>query len=88
MSSAAVEIAFIGPQRPPVVTELERRFTCHHIYQADDPLALLDEIGNRIRGAASHRMAGHRPEHIERMPKQEICVINGERHETTDLALC
>ncbi|MGF1476713.1 MAG: 2-hydroxyacid dehydrogenase, partial [Geminicoccaceae bacterium] len=72
----------------PVVTELERRFNCHHIYQADAPLALLEEIGKRIRGAASHGMAGLSAEQIERMPNLEICVINGVGLETTDQALC
>ena len=56
--------------------------------QAADPLAMLREIGPRIRGVASHGMAGMPRAQIDLMPNLEICAINGVGLETTDLATC
>ncbi|HEY1722038.1 MAG TPA: 2-hydroxyacid dehydrogenase [Magnetospirillaceae bacterium] len=88
MQTDNIEIALVGAQRPEVLAELERRFKCHRVYEASDPLALLREVGSRIRGAASHGMAGLPTKQIELMPNLEICAINGVGLETTDLALC
>lgn len=85
-TSSRPEIAFIGPQRPSVVQALESRFTCHHVYAAKDPLAALRDVGPRVRGAASHGMAGLSRAQLDLMPKLEICAINGVGLETTDLA--
>lgn len=85
---SGVEIALVGPQRPAVVEALERTFTVHHTYAAPDPLAALRELGPRIRGAASHGMAGISRAQIEALPKLEICAINGVGLETSDLAAC
>lgn len=83
-----VEIAVIGWQRPEVVEALEKRFVLHHVHDAPDPLALLDAVGPRIRGVASHGMAGLSRAQIERMPNLEIHAICGVGLETTDLAAC
>ncbi len=83
-----VEIALVGAQRPEVIAALERSFTLHPVFGAADPLAALREIGPRIRGAASHGMAGLSAAQIALLPKLEICAINGVGLETTDLALC
>ena len=85
-TSSRPEIALIGAQRPQVIEALERAFTCHHVYAAADPLAALREVGPRVRGAASHGMAGLSRAQMELMPKLEICAINGVGLETTDLA--
>src|SRR3954454_14866650 len=81
-----VEIVLLGAQRPEALAELERRFTVHRTYEAPDPLAALRELGPRVRGAASHGMAGLSRAQIEALPKLEICAINGVGLETTDLA--
>jgi hydroxypyruvate reductase len=81
-----VEIALIGAQRPATIEALERRFVLHHVYAEKDPLAKLRELGPRIRGAAGHGMAGLRKEHMELLPKLEICAINGVGLETSDVA--
>ena len=84
-TSSRPEIALVGPQRPQVVEALERAFICHHVYAAADPLAALREVGPRVRGAASHGMAGLSRAQMDLMPKLEICAINGVGLETTDL---
>jgi lactate dehydrogenase-like 2-hydroxyacid dehydrogenase len=82
-----VELALVGAQLPRTLEALDREFTIHRVYEAPDPLALLREVGQRIRGAASHGMAGLTRAQIELMPNLEICAINGVGLETTDLAL-
>ncbi|WP_222183001.1 2-hydroxyacid dehydrogenase [Geminicoccus harenae] len=83
-----VEIAAVGAQRPEVMEALERHFTVHRVYEAADPLAMLREVGPRVRGVASHGMAGLSRAQIELMPNLEICAINGVGLETTDLPAC
>ena len=82
-----VDIALVGAQQPPVLEALDRQFRIHKVYDAPDPLALLREIGPRIRGAASHGMAGLTRAQMELMPNLEICAINGVGLETTDMAM-
>jgi len=86
-SGDRIEIALVGGQQPPVLEALDRHFKIHRVFEAPDPLAMLREIGPRIRGAASHGMAGLSRAQIELMPNLEICALNGVGLETTDLAL-
>ena len=72
-----VEIALLGALRPPVVEALEQNFTVHRICDEPDPLAAIAKLGQRIRGAASHGMAGLSRAQIDLLPKLEICAING-----------
>jgi lactate dehydrogenase-like 2-hydroxyacid dehydrogenase len=88
MTESRVEIALLGAQRPPVVAALEQNFILHHVYAASDPLAELRIIGPRIRGAASHGMAGISKAQIDLLPHLEICAINGVGLETSDLPAC
>lgn len=85
-SFSGVELALIGAQQPFVLADLERRFIVHKIYAEPDPFATLAKMGDRIRGAVGHGMAGLTRRHIELMPKLEICSLNGVGLETSDLA--
>ena len=86
--SAKPEIALIGVQRPEVLAALSAAFIVHPVCDAPDLLAALREVGPKIRGAASHGMAGLSRIQIEMMPKLEIVAINGVGLETTDLDAC
>ena len=83
-----VEIALLGALRPPVVEALEQNFTVYRICDEPDPLAALAKLGQRIRGAASHGMAGLSRAQIDLLPKLEICAINGVGLETSDVDAC
>jgi hydroxypyruvate reductase len=83
-----VEIALLGDQRPPVLEALNRAFVVHRVIDAPDPLAALRELGPRIRGAASHGMAGISRVQLDALPNLEICAINGVGLETSDVAAC
>jgi len=84
-SFPGVELALIGGQQPFVLEELKRRFAIHPIYAETDPFAALSRIGERIRGAVGHGMAGLTRRHLDLMPKLEICALNGVGLETSDL---
>jgi hydroxypyruvate reductase len=83
---ARPEIALVGAQRPEVLEELQRRFVVHRTFEAPDPLGALRELGPRVRGVASHGMAGLSRAQMDALPNLEICAINGVGLETTDLA--
>ena len=83
-----VEIAVIGAQRPSVLEQLEQSFVCHKVWDAPDKAAALRPVAERIRGAASHGMAGITREVIDALPNLEIVALNGVGLETTDLARC
>ena len=83
-----IEIALIGWQNPQVVDALSKRFVVHQVHAEPDPLAALERLGPRIRGAAGHGMAGLSKAHIDRMPNLEVFAISGVGLETTDLATC
>lgn len=83
-----IEIALIGHQSPEVIEALSKRFVVHPVFAEPDPLAALERLGPRIRGAAGHGMAGLSRAHMERMPNLEVFAISGVGLETTDLVTC
>lgn len=88
MESKRIDIAVLAPLRPPVMAALSERFTVHRVLDSPDPLAALRAIGERIRGVATHGMAGLSRDQIAALPKLEICAIHGVGLETTDLETC
>ena len=82
----AVEIAVIGMQRPFVLEALESEYQVHNVLDAQDKVAALRPVAERIRGVATNAMTGLSAAIIEALPKLEICAIMGVGLETTDLA--
>lgn len=79
------EIVTLGALPPSLTAELQRRYVVHPIHAAADPLAELAAVGARCRAAVGHGMAGLTRAHLERLPKLEICALNGVGLETSDL---
>jgi len=86
MNLDQIEIALIGAQQPAVLEEMQRRYIVHAVFSEPDPFDALAKVGARCRAACGHGMAGLTRQHIELMPKLEICTINGVGLETSDLA--
>jgi hydroxypyruvate reductase len=82
----SVDIAVIGAQQPFVLEGLERDFTVHRVWDADDKVAALAPAAARVRGVVTHAMAGLSKDLIQALPNLEICAIMGVGLETTDLA--
>jgi lactate dehydrogenase-like 2-hydroxyacid dehydrogenase len=81
-----VEIAVIGAQRPFVLEALKSEFEVHDLIDAQDKVAALKPIADRIRGVATNAMTGLSAEVIAALPKVEVCTIMGVGLETTNLA--
>jgi hydroxypyruvate reductase len=82
----SVEIAVIGMQRPFVLEALNNEYQVHNVLSAQDKVAALRPVAERIRGVATNAMTGLPAAMIEALPKLEICAIMGVGLETTDLA--
>ena len=67
---------------------LDESFTCHRLYDASDPDALLAEVGPRIRGAATTGAVGLKGDVIARLPKLEAIASYGVGVDAIDLGAC
>jgi hydroxypyruvate reductase 2 len=61
-----------GRLMPHVMEELERRYTLHKLYEADDRDALLGRVGERVRGLATSAFFGAPASLIDACPNLEI----------------
>jgi lactate dehydrogenase-like 2-hydroxyacid dehydrogenase len=62
---------------PSVMEQLERHFTCHHVWQAEDADGFIGGVADRVRGVASTGIIGISEELAARLPKLEIVAVNG-----------
>ena len=81
----SVEIAVIGPQRPLVMEALTKEYQVHNVIEAQDKIAALKPVAQRLRGVVTNAMTGLTAEMIDALPKLELCAIMGVGLETTNL---
>ena len=62
---------------PSVMEQLDRHFTCHHVWQAEDADDFIGGVADRVRGVASTGIIGISEELAARLPKLEIVAVNG-----------
>jgi len=82
------EILQIGPQSARVDSALAEAYVVHRYWEADDPRALLDEVGGRIRAVATDGHFGIAPEIMAALPALEIVASNGVGYDAIDTAAC
>jgi lactate dehydrogenase-like 2-hydroxyacid dehydrogenase len=80
------QLLAIAPVFPPALAALEQEFTVHRRWLADDPAALLREIGPQVRGLVTTGLRGFGPDDIAPLPNLEIISCFGQSHGTLDLA--
>lgn len=66
------EIIVAYPLRPRAMAQLEERFALHHLWQADDPDALVGRVSDNVRAIVTTGERGVSRELIGRLPKLEI----------------
>jgi hydroxypyruvate reductase len=71
---------------PPTLAALEREYTLHKLWLAEDPEALLAEVAGRVRGVVTVGSIGLAPGRIESLPRLEIIGCFGTPRGTVDLA--
>lgn len=82
------DVLVIWPNRPKAMAELEQAYTLHHLWRAEDPEALLEEVGPRIRAVVASGERGASAAMIEGMPKLEIVACFGVGVDATDREAC
>ena len=80
------DILVLTPIYAPTLAELEREFTVHRLWTAQDPDAFMKEVSGRVRGAVTTGLAGFSRRHLEALPKLEIIAAFGVGHDSLDLA--
>ena len=69
------------------MAELERHYTLHVLSDSADPVALLADVGKRIRAVATNGEAGAGATLIDALPELEIIVSYGVGVDAIDLGL-
>lgn len=80
------EILLVGPVTDHIMTELERDFVVHRLYEAADRDAFLGEIGGQVRGIATRGDMGADAELMGALPNLEIVSCYGVGVDGIDLA--
>lgn len=79
------ELLVVTPIYPPTLAALEREYTVHELWLAEDREALLAEVSGQVRGVVTVGSIGLAPGLIESLPRLEIVSCFGNPHGTVDL---
>lgn len=60
-----------------VMEQLDRHFTCHHVWQESDAASFIGSVAGRVRGVATTGIIGISEELAAQLPKLEIVAVNG-----------
>jgi hydroxypyruvate reductase len=80
------EILALARFYPPTLAELERQYTLHKLWTAQDPAAYMTELSQRVRGVVTTGLAGISRQQMEALPKLEIVSSFGNPRGTVDVA--
>lgn len=82
------DVLLVWPNRPRQMAMLEETYTLHRHDLAEDPDALVREIGPRIKAVATTGGKGLKRELIERLPNLKLVASSGVGYDTIDVAAC
>lgn len=80
------EILVLARFYPPTLAELEREYTVHKLWTAQDPAAFIKEVSGRVRGVVTTGLAGISRQQMDALPRLEIVASFGNPRGTVDLA--
>src|SRR5690349_24706287 len=66
------EILALVPIYAPTLAELEREFTVHRLWAAQDPDWLMREVADRVTVVVTTGLAGYHRRHVEALPKLKL----------------
>ena len=81
----SAELLLVAFFPPFLVADLEKEYVLHDFFNADDPEALLAEVGPRIRGIVAGGMKGPDAELINRLENLEIISSFSVGYDATDV---
>lgn len=82
------DILVVVPSRPDQMKMLEAAYTLHRYDQAEDRDALLDEVGEKIRGVVTMGSKGLTRDVHEKLPNLEIVAVGSVGYDTVDVEGC
>ena len=82
------EILVVVPSRPDQMKMLEEAYTLHRHDKAEDPDALLEDVGDRIRGVVTMGIVPFSEEMLNRLPNLEIVAVGSVGYDTIDVESC
>ncbi len=86
--AAKPDILVIIPVRPVQMKMLEEAYTLHRYDKAEDPDALLAEVGEKIRGIVTMGISPLTKETMAAMPNLEIVALGSVGYDTIDVEAC
>jgi hydroxypyruvate reductase len=79
------EILLIEPMMPEVEAQLDAAYRVHRLFKAEDPAALIAQVGPCIRAIVTGGAHGASNEVVDALPALEIIAINGIGTDAVDL---
>ncbi|WP_176082054.1 2-hydroxyacid dehydrogenase [Paraburkholderia tropica] len=79
------DVLLLNPLLPEIDARLRERYTVHNFYECDDKSALVDNVGERIRGVVTGGATGIKQELMQQLPSLEIVAVNGIGTDAVDL---
>lgn len=83
--STKPDVLIVAPMFPAAIETIEREFSAHKLYHAQDPNALIASVADRVRGIATVGTVGAKAELIEALPKLEIIACFGVGYDGVDV---
>lgn len=83
--STKPDVLIIAPMFPAAIETIQREFSAHKLYQAQDREALIVSLADRVRGIATTGTVGAKAELIEALPKLEIISCFGVGYDGVDV---
>ncbi len=83
--STKPDVLIVAPMFPAAIETIEREFSAHKLYQAQDRKALIASAADRVRGIATTGTVGAKAELIEALPKLEIISCFGVGYDGVDV---
>jgi hydroxypyruvate reductase len=79
------DVLIVARMFPAAIETIEREFSAHKLYQAQDRKALIASVADRVRGIATTGTVGAKAELIEALPKLEIISCFGVGYDGVDV---
>jgi lactate dehydrogenase-like 2-hydroxyacid dehydrogenase len=82
------DVLVVWPNRPKAMAQLEEAYQLHHWWKAEDPDAMLREVGPRVRAVVFSGERGPSAVMIGQMPRLEIAACYGVGIDAIDKEAC
>lgn len=82
------DVLVMVPTRPAQMEMLKEAYTLHRYDKAENPAALLDEVGPDVRAVVTMGNTDFTRDHLERLPNLEIVAVASVGYDPIDVEAC